>query len=108
MSQQVVFQVFSSYHSLGTATQRVRTTRDLLESAQAAEEVALGRYRAGAGSALDLLSAQSALADARAQEIGARFGWYAALAQLAHDVGVLGPRGEAPFRLVPDSTGTKP
>jgi len=105
MSQQVVFQVFSSYHSLGTATQRVRTTRDLLESARAAEEVALGRYRAGAGSALDLLSAQSALADARAEEIDARFGWYSALAQLAHDVGVLGTRGETPFRLEPDTTG---
>jgi outer membrane protein len=108
MGQQVVYQVFSSYHSLATATQRVRTSRDLLESAQAAEEVALGRYRAGAGSALDLLSAQSALADARAQEIDARFGWYSALAQLAHDVGVLGVDGEAPFRLVPDTTGTRP
>lgn len=106
MSQQVVFQVFSSYHSLGTATQRVRTTRDLLESARAAEEVALGRYRAGAGSALDLLSAQSALAGARAQEIDARFGWYTALAQLARDVGVLGTRGETPFHLAPDTTGT--
>lgn len=108
MGQQIVYQVFRSYHSLGTASQRVRTSRDLLESAQAAEEVALARYRAGAGSALDLLSAQSALADARAQEIDARFGWYSALAQLAHDVGVLGPRGEAPFRLVRDTTETKP
>jgi outer membrane protein len=107
LSQQVVYQVFSSYYLLETATQRVRASRDLLRSAQQSEDVALARYRAGAGSALDLLSAQSALADARAQDIEARWGWYTALASLAHDVGVLGLHGETPFRFRADSTGTE-
>ncbi len=107
LSQQVVYQVFASYYSLETATQRVQASRDLLRSAQQSEDVALARYRAGAGSALDLLSAQSALADARAKDIESRWGWFTALAQLAHDVGVLGLRGETPFRFRADSTGTE-
>jgi hypothetical protein len=41
-----------------------------------------------------LLTAQSALADARAQSVQSRWTWYATLAQLSHDAGVLGPRGE--------------
>jgi len=106
LGQQVVSQAFASYYALDTAAQRVETSRDLMASARASEDVALARYRAGAGSVLDLLQAQSALADARAQEIDARWGWYSALAQLAHDTGVLGVRGEAPFRFGSiDTTG---
>lgn len=105
-AQLVISQVFTSFYGLQTATQRVRTTDDLLASASQSEQVALGRYRAGAGSVLDLLTAQSALADARAQQVTAHFGWYAALAQLAHDVGVLGLDGSSPIRLNSDSTGT--
>ena len=53
-----------------------------------------------------MLTAQSALADARAQQVTAHFGWYAALAQLAHDVGVLGLDGSSPIRLNSDTTGS--
>jgi outer membrane protein len=107
MEQQVIFQVFDAYYGLRTATQRVRTSADLLASATQSEQVALGRYKAGAGSLLDLLTAQAALADARAQAIEARFSWYTALAQLAHDAGVLGLDGSSPLRLHPDSTAPK-
>lgn len=106
LEQQVIFQVFNSYYGLRTATQRVRTAEDLFAAAQQSEQVAAGRYKEGAGTALDLLTAESALADARAQRINARFAWYIALAQLAHDVGVLGLDGSTPFALQPDTTGT--
>jgi outer membrane protein TolC len=46
---------------------------------------------------LDLLSAQETLAYARAEHINARLGWYIALAQLAHDIGILGVHGENPL-----------
>jgi outer membrane protein TolC len=92
--QQVIQQVFNAYYGLRTATDRVRTSADLLASATQSESVARGRYREGVGSIVDLLIAQSALASARAQEIDARWQWRAALAQLAHDVGVLDLRGE--------------
>lgn len=105
LEQQVVFQVFSSYYALQTASRRVRTAADLLASAQQSEEVALGRYRAGVGTVLDLLSAQSALANARAQQVQARWVWQTSLAQLTHDTGILGTSGGSPIRLAPDTTG---
>ena len=106
--QQVVFQVFSAYYGLQTATQRVRTSADLLASATESESVARGRYREGVGTFVDLLIAQTALANARAQEVQARWEWRTALAQLAHDVGVLGIHGEPLAPLAPGvSRGTR-
>jgi len=104
LRQEVVFQVFSAYYGLQTATRRVRTAEDLLASATQSNEVALGRYKAGVGSVLDLLAAQSALASARAQQVDARLAWSVSLAQLAHDAGVLDPRAESPLRLTTDTT----
>jgi outer membrane protein len=108
LGQQVVFEVFSSYHSLQTAVRQVRTADDLIASAEQSDEVALGRYKAGVGSVLDLLSAQTALADARAQQVLARLEWNTSLAQLAHDAGILDARGGSSLRLAPDSTSQKP
>jgi outer membrane protein len=108
LGQQVVFQVFSSYYTLQTAARRVRTTHDLIASAEQSSEVALGRYKAGVGSVLDLLSAQTALADARAQQVLARLQWNTSLAQLAHDSGVLDARGGSTLRLAPDSSSPTP
>ena len=103
--QQIIQQVFTAYYSLRTATDRVRTSRDLLASAIQSEEVARGRYKEGVGSIVDLLVAQSALATARSQDVDSRWQWRSALAQLAHDVGVLNARGDttfAPFTPAPD------
>jgi len=92
--QQIAQQVFAAYYGLRTATDRVRTSADLLASATESESVARGRYREGVGSIVDLLIAQSALAAARAQAVDARWQWRTALAQLAHDIGALGPSGQ--------------
>ena len=92
--RQIALQVFTAYYNLQTATDRVHTAADLLASATESESVARGRYREGVGSIVDLLIAQSALANARAQDVQLRWQWRAALAQLAHDVGVLGLHGE--------------
>jgi outer membrane protein len=95
LQQRVILQVWTSYFNLKTAAQRVKTSRDLLDSARQSAEVAAGRYKNGVGSILDLLTAQSALASARAQEIQARSDWFQAIAQLAHDTGTFGPgKGE--------------
>jgi outer membrane protein TolC len=104
--QRVILEVFSAYYSLQTAARRVHTADDLLASATQSAEVALGRYKAGVGTILDLLTAQSALADARAQWIETRWIWRTALAQLAHDIGVLDVRGESPLRITADSSAT--
>lgn len=101
--QQVALQVFTSYYAMRTAAQRVRTATDLLASAQQSEQVARGRYTEGVGSIIDLLVAQTALAGARAQAVQSRWQWRTAVAQLAHDAGVLGIHGEA---LAPLTTST--
>jgi outer membrane protein len=108
LREQVTTQVFTSYYALQTAGQRVTTADALLASAQQSEQVAAGRYREGVGSIIDLLTAQTALANARAQQVQSRWQWYTALAQLAHDSGVLGTRGETPFPFVSDSGANPP
>jgi outer membrane protein TolC len=89
VEQQIILQVWSSYQAVKTAELRVGTSRDLLASAQASQDVAQGRYKAGVGTILDLLIAQAALANARAQEVQARADWLVSVASLSHDTGAL-------------------
>ena len=89
LEQNAALQVWMSYYSFKTAEQQLTASDDLLESAQQSYEVALGSYKAGVGSILDLLSAQSVLARARAQHVEARAFWLISIAQLAHDTGNL-------------------
>ena len=100
--------MFVSYYALQTAEARVATADDLLASAQQSVEVAAGRYREGVGSIIDLLTAQTALANARAQQVQSRWQWYTSLAQLARDAGVLGVRGDTPFSFSTDSAPSRP
>lgn len=88
----VGLQVWNSFYALQTASHRVRTSRDLLASAQQSVDVETNRYKAGAGSIIELLTAEAALENARAQEVQSRADWLVAVAQLAHDTGTLGPR----------------
>jgi len=106
-SHQISLEVFTSYYALQAAAQRVRTSTDLLASAQESANVALGRYRAGVGTIVDLLLARSALASARAESIQARWEWRTALVQLAHDMGTLDLTGRPNVPLGPDSTGIR-
>jgi outer membrane protein len=96
LEQQVILQVWTSYQGVKTAEKQVGSAQDLLAAAQQNFEVAEGRYKAGVGSILDLLTAQSALANARAQDVQARAAWLLSIASLAHDTGTLGiPGSEA-------------
>jgi outer membrane protein TolC len=91
--QQITLQVFTAYYTLQTAAQRVRIGAELLASAQQSADVALGRYREGVGTIVDVLLARAALATARASAIQAGWEWRTSLAQLAHDTGILDLRG---------------
>lgn len=97
VEQTVVDDVWSSWYELQTSVQRIDTTKDLLASATESEQVALGRYKEGVGSLLDLLTAQGALARARAQEISARADWLVSAARLLYSTGSLtGPDAVRP------------
>ncbi len=86
---QVALDVWTAYQNLTTATQSLRSSADLLNNAEQSERVALGRYKAGVGSILDVLNAQSALASARQQNIQSTFGWNISRATLAQAMGNL-------------------
>ena len=101
-------QVYTSYYALRTAAQRVTTSQALLSTATQSEQVARGRYAEGVGNILDVLLSQSALADARAQAVTARWTWFSTLAQLARDAGALTSGGPAGLRFSSDSTSGLP
>ncbi len=90
LEQQIDLQVWTSYHALQTAMKRLATSRDLLRDSLESADVASGRYKAGIGSILDLLTAEAALENARAEEVQSRTDWFLSVAQLAHDTGTLG------------------
>jgi TolC family type I secretion outer membrane protein len=89
LSSQIALDVWRAYQNLNTATQSLKTTADLVASAEQSERVALGRYKAGVGTVLELLAAQSALASARLQRIQAALDWQIFRATLAQAMGAL-------------------
>ena len=97
-------QVFAAYSALTTATERVKSARDLLTTARQSVDVASGRYREGVGTIVDLLLTRSALTTARAEDIQARWEWRTALAQLAHDTGLLATSGRAELPLTAEGS----
>lgn len=107
LEQQVIYQVFSAYFSLQTGAQRIQTAGDMLASANQSHEVSQALYKQGLATISDLLSAQSLLAEARAQQIAARLTWLTSLAQLAHDVGMADSGPGSPFSFETQSQGEK-
>jgi len=67
-------------------------TKILLTSAQKSQAVALGRYKAGAGSITDLLNAEAQLASARQQRVQSEYGFMIAKADLLRALGQLEPK----------------
>jgi outer membrane protein len=104
VGQRVALDAWTSFQGLRTAGQRVGTSRDLLASARASAEVAQGRYREGVGLIVDLLNAQAALEQARAEEVRARADYLVALARLARASGRLDLPGEVPGPASPEGT----
>jgi len=89
LQKQVALDVYKAYNNLITETNSLKASKDLLDSAEQSMKTASGRYKAGVGSILDLLSAQSALASARQQNVESVYNWYIAKATLAQSMGRL-------------------
>jgi len=89
VENQVALDVWRAYHRLKTETEADSRSADLVESATAAERLALGRYQAGLGILLDVLAAQANLAQARYTQLLTRLGLRVARAELAQAIGEL-------------------
>lgn len=86
---QIALDVWKAYQSLRTNSQSLRAADDLLASAELSEKMASGRYRAGLGSILDVLNAQSALASASQQRVAALYNYQASKFALVQAIGQL-------------------
>lgn len=89
LNRSIGLAVWTAFQNLNTANATFRSSEDLLTSALQSEKVAMGRYKMGAGNILDIVTAQSALANARMQHIQAQYAWLIQKAQLAQAIGRL-------------------
>jgi outer membrane protein len=81
--------VWARFHNYETALQKYKFSTAFVTSASTSYDLALDSYKSGLKSILDLLSAESQLAQARSQQIGARQEAFTALANLAYSTGLL-------------------
>jgi outer membrane protein len=89
LDQSVSLDVWRAYQQLNTARESFSSSQELLASAEQSERVAMGRYKAGVGTIIDLLNAQSSHANARLQLIQSQYNWLTQKAQLAKALGRL-------------------
>ncbi|MGH8397223.1 MAG: TolC family protein [Gammaproteobacteria bacterium] len=96
LMQQVELEVWQAYQNLHTALVSLTSADTQLKSAQQAQDVEIARYHIGLDPILILLTTQTVVANARAQQVQARLNWFTALAALGHAVGGLeAPNAEA-------------
>jgi outer membrane protein TolC len=73
LERQVALDVYTTYTNLITAGRQEKLTDDLVSSARTSYEVALGRYKTGVGTILDVTSSQSILSSAEQQKINSLY-----------------------------------
>jgi outer membrane protein len=82
IEQDIAREVWESYQSVLTETDNISVTKEMVATAAKSFKLAQGRYKAGVGSILELLNAQSAQADAKQQRIAALMQWHTARLRL--------------------------
>ena len=89
IEQQVTLNVWTTFTTLETDAENVRNTDVLLDSARQSFVAAQQRYQKGVGSIIELLSAQTSLANARQRRVQSLLDWRTARLQLAASLGHL-------------------
>jgi outer membrane protein len=85
----VISDVTVAHMGVKTSAQNLKDTEDYLKAAEMEFNIALATYKAGTKTILDVLSAQSSLADARSKKAGSQKDWFTSLATIAHATGAL-------------------
>lgn len=87
-----IIQEVSNYRSdVGYARESLQYAQAYLESAMEDFKVNLAKYKVGTGTIVDLINAQTSVADARAKLATAQNSWYTSVANLAYATGILVP-----------------
>lgn len=89
VEQQVALETWTSFNDLKTQMSSLDATVSLSQSARESYDVAYGRYKAGVGSLLELLNAQSNLANADQQHVLALTRYHTACLRLGASLGRL-------------------
>jgi outer membrane protein TolC len=87
--EQAFLDVITSYYAFKTAIQTVKYSKEYLDFAQEAYDVASTGYREGVNSLLDVLTASVTLANARTSYIQSRTQYLTSIASLAYATGTL-------------------
>lgn len=87
--EQAFLDVITSYYAFKTAIETVKYSKEYLQYAQEAYDVAFYGYREGVNSLLDLLTATVTLANAKTAYIQARTQYVTSIASLAYATGTL-------------------
>lgn len=97
----IVQMVTVSHKAVQTAALNVADSKEFVQAAQLDFQIALANYKAGTGTILDVLAAQSSLANARASKASAEQMWFTSLANLAYATGSLCRGKEEPSCTMP-------
>jgi outer membrane protein TolC len=81
--------VWNAWHNYQTSKLSWETSKDLLESSTQLKDVALGRYKEGLGTILDVLSAQSQYSSALQSQLQSRYNLLTTRIDLIRAVGML-------------------
>ena len=92
VEEQVVIQdVWNAYYNFRTAAQQLEASEVLVASAKESYDASLARFRSGVGDIVELLNAQTLLAEARAEKVQSRTSLFTFYAELIHAIGAETP-----------------
>lgn len=95
---QMIKEVTTYHYNVRVAYDTLQFATAFLAAADEQYVVALSQYKQGTNTILNVVSAQSSLADARAQQANAFQLWYTSLSNLAYATGILSPTYLTPFK----------
>ncbi len=85
--QAVIQDVWNGYFNFRTAAQQLEASEVLVANAKESYDASLARFRSGVGDIVELLNAQSLLAEARAEKVQSRTSLFTSYAELIHAIG---------------------
>ena len=95
----LVQEVTTYYNNIFYAKETYQYAKEFLESAQTDFKVNLEQYKAGTSTIVDLINAQTSVANAQSQLIQGEKEWYTSMANLVYSIGLLTnkPKEEVEF-----------
>jgi outer membrane protein len=94
---EMIKEITSYHYNVKVAFETLQFATKFLAAADEQYTVALSQYKQGTNTILNVVSAQSSLADARARQANAIQQWFTSLANLAYATGILSPTYLNPF-----------